>query len=108
MTEKLSKIGFYPRPVDFRTVIDDRYTAQIEAGDAWREAAKANWAIANESLQLSSKRLHSTSALGHPQADLGDRSAPEAEGGMPPENGHSASLRWVLPTAVARPETRAY
>ncbi len=42
VTEKLSKIGFYPRPVDFRTVIDDRYTAQIEAGDAWREAAKAD------------------------------------------------------------------
>ncbi|GJD53705.1 hypothetical protein OPKNFCMD_6482 [Methylobacterium crusticola] len=32
-TEKLAKVGFYPRPVDFRTVVDDRYTARILDGD---------------------------------------------------------------------------
>lgn len=32
-TKKLATIGFYPRPVDFSTVIDDRYTHQIEAGN---------------------------------------------------------------------------
>jgi sulfonate transport system substrate-binding protein len=32
-TKRLGKIGFYPRPVDFSTVVDDRYTRQIEAGN---------------------------------------------------------------------------
>ncbi|MDR5809137.1 ABC transporter substrate-binding protein [Caballeronia sp. LZ019] len=32
-TRKLGDIGFYPRPVDFSTVVDDRYTARIEAGN---------------------------------------------------------------------------
>lgn len=32
-TKKLGEIGFYPRPVDFATVVDERYTAQIEAGN---------------------------------------------------------------------------
>lgn len=32
-TTRLGKIGFYPRPVDFATVVDDRYTRQIEAGN---------------------------------------------------------------------------
>lgn len=33
-TEKLSKVGFYPRAVDFRTVVDDRFTSAILQGDA--------------------------------------------------------------------------
>jgi sulfonate transport system substrate-binding protein len=32
-TQKLGDIGFYPRPVDFSTVVDDRYTTQIEVGN---------------------------------------------------------------------------
>ncbi|SAK62129.1 aliphatic sulfonate ABC transporter substrate-binding protein [Caballeronia fortuita] len=32
-TKKLGEIGFYPRAVDFSSVVDDRYTAQIEAGN---------------------------------------------------------------------------
>lgn len=32
-TEKLSQIGFYPRPIDFSTIVDDRYTANIEEGN---------------------------------------------------------------------------
>lgn len=32
-TEKLVKAGFYPRPVDFATVVDGRYAEQILSGD---------------------------------------------------------------------------
>jgi sulfonate transport system substrate-binding protein len=33
-TKTLAEIGFYPRPVDFSTVVDDRFTAAIAAGNA--------------------------------------------------------------------------
>lgn len=33
-TEKLANVGFYPRPVDFSTVVDDRFTDAILAGNA--------------------------------------------------------------------------
>lgn len=32
VTKVLGRIGFYPRPVDFNTVVDDRYAAAITAG----------------------------------------------------------------------------
>jgi len=32
-TKALGRIGFYPRPVDFNTIVDDRYAAAITAGN---------------------------------------------------------------------------
>jgi sulfonate transport system substrate-binding protein len=33
VTEVLGRIGFYPRAIDFATVVDTRYTADITEGN---------------------------------------------------------------------------